>query len=511
MMLAAMVLAAVVAAGAIPHPTVNTALAAPAALDASFRDLPSTVRAGDVLSVQVSAPSGASCDGTITYRDGAVQNLDPLNESGGRCRWNLTVLSNARRGTADIAVNVKKDDDQATIEASIEVTRRGDDVMALFHDLPGTVRRGDDVTLRVDVDSGASCQGTVVYDDARAQTLAPQNEQRERCRWTFTVPTDAAYGIARMVIGVTVGTSQTTVAGSFEVARRAEDAHVTFGLKDLPATVRRDDSFAIRALVPTGATCTGSVAYFGLAPQSLDAANESDGECRWTTRVPSDARAGTAEIDVTATQGTDSGTVVALIGVDRSTSNVDATFKDLADSIQRGQSLEIRVTVPDDATCSGTLTYDDGTQVALAPQTERKDRCLWEIDIPSNAARGTAVVRVTVNDGSNSTTLLSNVEVLNKNEVLKAGWASDLPNSAKPGDAFDLKVRVPSNASCSGTITYADSSKSTLQDRDEDGSQCRWRVSVPANASAGTATVQVSVLKDGRETKLSGSFQVAAN
>src|SRR4051812_49544077 len=101
-MLATMVAAAMVAAGVIPHPTVDTAMAAPAALDAALRDLPSSIRAGDVLTVQVSAPSGAACDGVITYRDGASQNLDSLNESGGRCRWELTGLSDARRGAADI-------------------------------------------------------------------------------------------------------------------------------------------------------------------------------------------------------------------------------------------------------------------------------------------------------------------------------------------------------------------------------------------------------------------------
>ena len=148
-------LTVLMAVSAIPYPTTDIVLAAPAALDASFRDLPSTVRAGDSLSVQVGVPSCATCDGAITYRDGAVQKLDSLTENNGRCRWNLIVLSNARRGSADVTVNVNKDSDQATLEASLDVTRRGDDVNATFHDLPGIVQRNDNVDLRVDVDDGA--------------------------------------------------------------------------------------------------------------------------------------------------------------------------------------------------------------------------------------------------------------------------------------------------------------------------------------------------------------------
>ena len=68
------------------------------------------------------------------------------------------------------------------------------------------------------------------------------------------------------------------LSGSFEVARESEDANFVVGLKNLPATARRDDIFAIRALVPTGSKCSGTVAYYG-ATQTLDSQNESDGEC----------------------------------------------------------------------------------------------------------------------------------------------------------------------------------------------------------------------------------------
>src|SRR5206468_630810 len=113
-------------------------------------------------------------------------------------------------------------------------------------------------------------------------------------------------------------------------------------------------------------------------------------------------------------------TVVAQIGVDRGSSNVDTSFKDLASEIQRGQTLEIRVSVPDNATCSGSVTFLDAAPIGLATQTERKERCLWELPVSATAPRGTAAVRVTVTDGADSTTLLGNVEVLAKGEVAKA-------------------------------------------------------------------------------------------
>jgi hypothetical protein len=61
------------------------------------------------------------------------------------------------------------------------------------------------------------------------------------------------------------------------------------------------------------------------------------------------------------------------------------------------------------------------------------------------------------------------------------------------------------------TVTFADGTPSALQSRDESGSQCKWRVSVPASATTGTATVQVSVLKDKRETKLSGTVKISTD
>ena len=92
--------------------------------------------------------------------------------------------SGARRGTADIDVTIRRDNEQSTISASFQVVSRGDDIDASFHELPAAVRRGDGVTLRADVTDGSTCSGSVTLDDTRVLGLASQTERRNRCRWT---------------------------------------------------------------------------------------------------------------------------------------------------------------------------------------------------------------------------------------------------------------------------------------------------------------------------------------
>jgi hypothetical protein len=496
----------------------GVALAAPAALSAAFRDLPSSIRAGDVLGIQVSVPGGATCDGTIIYRDGNRQKLDSRNESGSRCRWDITVPVDTRRGTADIDVNVKRDAEQSSITASIEVSSRGDDIEIAFDDLPAAARRGDEITIRTDVTDGSTCVGSVTYDDGRVQSLDSQAERRQRCRWEMTVATDAPYGPAKVRITVTEGSGVSSLSSSFEVAREANDSHLQIGLKDLPTNVKREDSYAVRALVPAGAKCIGQTAYYG-AVQNLEEIKESNGECLWTARVPSDARPGTGEIRVTVRSNNDEATAVAALTVDRSSSDFGATFKDLQTTVRRGDNLEIRVNVPNGSQCDGTYAYYDSSPQGLGAQTERKDRCLWSFDVPSSAPRGQATIRVTVTEGGDSTTLVGNVEVISRNEkdrseeskVSKAVFADGMPTSAKPGESFDVRVNAPEAASCSGKIVYSDGMRWMLGRRDEDSSQCRWNVTVPTSVGPGKATIEVAVNDSNGETKLNANFDVKSS
>src|SRR5436190_1318191 len=88
---------------------------------------------------------------------------------------------------------------------------------ASFRDLPGSARRGEQVSIRVDVTDGATCQGSIIYDDGRSQALTTQTASRQRCRWDVVVAADAPYGPARVALTVTQGTGQTTLMGSFEI------------------------------------------------------------------------------------------------------------------------------------------------------------------------------------------------------------------------------------------------------------------------------------------------------
>jgi hypothetical protein len=497
----------VVLSAATSQPAAQVAVAAPAAYDASFQNLPTSVRAGDALAVQVGVPSGSTCDGNVAYRDGTATKLISTNESNGRCRWDIVVPTDARRGTADISVTAKKSSDQTTIQASFEVTRDVDVMNASFHDVPELAKRGETVTIRADVSDGSTCVGNVTYDDGHILSLDSQAQRKNRCIWTTTVPSDAVYGPAKVRVTETLGNTQTTIASSFTVDRQSNGSHLVIGYRDLPATVRRDDSFVVRLQVPDSATCSGSIAYYGVAPQSLDNIDEQDGECRWTGFVPADARPGTAEVQATAKSGSDQATVVASVAVDRASSSVDASFKDLPASIQRKQNLEIRVNVPDGASCDGTFNYYDTDAQALGAQSERKNRCLWEVNVPPNAPRGTATVRVLVADGPDSTTLVSNLEVLAKGEVFKADWASDLPSSVKPGKSFDIKISAPPDVTCSGKISYADGMQWTLGKTNEDKGQCQWSVTVPVSTGPGKATVEITTQGSTSNT-MTGTFNV---
>jgi hypothetical protein len=497
-----------------PSPGTTVALAAPAMLSAAFRDLPASVRAGDPLAVQVAVPSNATCDGVVTFRDSERLKLDTRDEVAGRCRWDVTVPTSARRGTADIDVTVRRDSEQTTVSASLQVTARGDDLEVSFHDLPAAVRRGDEVTVRADVTDGSSCTGTVTYDDGRTVALPTQDERRRRCRWDITVPSDAPYGPAKIRIDITEGNSHVALSGSFEVARESDDAQFVISLKNLPASARGDDVFAIRALVPAGAKCSGSVAYYG-ATQTLDAQNEANGECVWSSRVPTDTRPGIAEVRVTARQDGHEEHAVAGIPIGRGSSSIGATFKDLATEIRRGQDLEIRVNVPNGATCAAAITFFDSDSKSLGSQTEHKDRCLWSVDIDKNTPRGTATVTVVVGDGGDTTTLLGNVEVLGKDEasrvsssVTKASWGDGIPSTAKPGDTFTVRVNAPNDVTCTGKILYADGMKWVLGKREEESSLCQWDATVPMSVGAGKATVEVTVSNGDEDTKLTTTFQV---
>jgi hypothetical protein len=466
------------------------------------------VRTGDILKVQVDAPDQGTCEGSILYRDNSVQKLTELKESDGRCRWDIVVPNLSRRGEAEVSVTVKDGDAHVTVRAYVMVVIRSDSVGVELKELPGKAKRGGRITFSLEVPDNSTCSGTVTYADGKTQSLDSQPEYKERCRWELTVPDDVTRGTARAVITVNMDGRSTTLATSFEVDRDSEKAEVLATFQDLPGNVRRDASLPVRVIVPDGARCTGEVPFRSAENVKLDETQEQDGVCAWSIVVPDDAKRGETRVKVTVKAGGDDGTIDAYINVDATESNVEAAFKDLPGSIKRGDDLEIRVSLPDGASCQGDVTFDDGTVLQLEGKTEKKDRCLWSVKVPNYIPRGVAVVRVWVVDQGLQTTLTGNVDVEGRgSEPITSSWDS-IPSSAKRGDEFTVTVNATSGSTCSGQIDFADGMRWTLGTSEATDSRCRWKVQVPNHVSTGKARAEVKIQKTGGSDTLKHELEI---
>src|SRR4051812_3073584 len=100
--IAALVMVLLTVAVTAPQFGVGIAAASSESLGIELRDLPASVRAGDGLRVLVDVPSGAVCEGLITYRDNTTQILSRVNRDDDRCKWDITVPDGTRRGEADL-------------------------------------------------------------------------------------------------------------------------------------------------------------------------------------------------------------------------------------------------------------------------------------------------------------------------------------------------------------------------------------------------------------------------
>ncbi|MCC7371255.1 MAG: hypothetical protein IT306_22755 [Chloroflexi bacterium] len=507
--IAVFLLAAILAA-AVVVPVSGASTAAAASIDAAFRDLPTSVRTGDMLKVQVDVPDQATCVGSIIHRDNTEQKLKELKESDGRCRWDVIVPDVTRRGEADVAVTIRDGDVQTILSATVMVVRRSDTVGIELKELPASTKRGGGYTINISVPDNATCSGQVTYSDGKTQSLDSQPEYKERCRWEGTVPSDVERGTARAAITINLDGRSTTLFTSFDVDRDSEKAKVLTAFQDLPTTVRRDDALPIRLLVPGGARCTGEGQFRSSDNIKLPEVQEQSGICSWSIVVPEDTKRGDSRVKVTVKADGDELTIDANIAVDETSSDVDAAFKDLPSNIQRGDNLEVRVSVPDGATCHGDVTFDDGTVVALESKTEKKSRCLWSIKVPNYTPRGVAVVRVWIDDHGIQTTLVGNVDVEGRgSEPITSSWDS-IPTTVKRGTEFTVSANATSGASCTGQIDFVDGMRWTLGDTQAEDSRCRWKVQVPNHVSPGKAKVQVKVQKSGGADTLKAEIDVTA-
>lgn len=493
----------------VPRLGAGPAIARAAEIQAAFRDLPPTVLTGEILTVEVDTPNDSTCDGSVVYRDNTEQKLTKLDETEGRCRWSVIVPENVRRGEADVYVTVSYKDEQSSLRATVDVLRGVADVGVVLRELPGNVKRNSDFSIRLDVLDKSTCQGVIAYEDGGTQSLLPQLESKERCRWDLTVPATVSRGTARVTIVITAEDGQaTTLGASFEVAREKDGADMLVALKDLPATIRRDTSLPVRVLVPAGAKCTGEITFRSAPNATLEETVEQSGLCRWSVQVPEDAKRGDSELTVKVKSDGKEARLIAIVVVDESPAYVDANFKGLPGSIRRGDDLEVRVSVPDGSSCQGEVVFDDGVRKSLDPQVEKKDRCLWSVGVASQTPRGPAVVRVWVDDHGLRTTLTSNVMVEGREDDPLTGFWENVPKEAKLGEKFEVAVNVSSGSSCVGKIEFPEGLRWTLGDRMEDDAYCRWQVEVPTHAKTGKAQAEVKIEKQGKLNTLHAEIEI---
>src|SRR5690606_23360754 len=130
------------------------------------------------------------------------------------------------------------------------------------------------------------------------------------------------------------------------------------------------------------------------------------------------------------------------------------TFKDLSSTIRRGENIDVRVGVPDNATCWGDVTFSDGVVRSMDQQSERKDRCLWSVRVPAYTMRGVAVVRVWIDDHGQQTSLTGNVIVEGQDdEPVSATW-DNLPKEVERSQTFEVSVLVATGSTCAGKIVF---------------------------------------------------------
>lgn len=486
--------------------------AASDSLAIQLRDLPTSVRAGDSLRVIVDVPDGTVCDGLITYRDNSTQTLSRVEQDNDRCQWDVVVPDAVRRGEADLNVTVNKGTQQAKIAATFDVSRRSDDIGLTLKKLPGAVKRNSDFSIRLTVPDKSNCTGSITYDSGQVQALDPRNEDNEQCRWDMTVPSDVNRGEARVNVTITTPDSHvSTLLTTFDVSRDNSNPDVLVAFQDPPVNVRQDGPMPIRVLVPSTAKCKGEVTFRSTDNVKLDPITGESGICRWSIFVPKDAKRGESKISVTVTDEGNDTTITAPVTVQEVADSVDANYKDLPVSVQRGDDLEVRVSVPDGATCSGEARFDDGGVNTLSSQTEKKGRCLWNTRVPSFTPRGTIIVWTAINDHGVISTLIANVDVEGRDDdPVSATWDQVLKDVV-PGQSFDVSASVAKGSTCVGKIDFAGGMQWSLGDKSEDDSRCKWRVDVPTSTGAGNANVKITVSKGKDSTILTSKFAVKAS
>ncbi len=171
--------------------------------------------------------------------------------------------------------------------------------------------------------------------------------------------------------------------------------------------------------------------------------------------------------------------------------------------------MTVEVDVPNKVICEGRISYKGGeSQIqSLDIQNERRDRCSWTVTVPKDVTTGQAIVQVYITLDGQQTSLVRTIDVTDKNGSLDLAW-KDLPNSARQGTSFAVRVDVTNGAACYGMLTLPGGSKVELPRQDERRDQCRWDIDLASDAPAGQARVEVTAEKGDRATMLRSSVEI---
>jgi hypothetical protein len=289
----------------------------------------------------------------------------------------------------------------------------------------------------------------------------------------------------------------------------AAPANVEIAFRDLPASVRTGEPLRVQVDVENGSVCDGTIVYRDNSKQDLKQVDEHDDQCRWDVVVPLNTRRGEADIAVSVKHGPDRYELSATFQVVVRLDAVSLQLKDLPGTVKRNSTFTIRLDVPDKVTCQGLIRYEDGKVQSLDSRSEDNDECRWEVTVPGDVDRGTAIVTITVIQDGRPTTITSSFDVSRGTEDPELLIAfQNLPSVVHRDGLLPIEVLVPSGSKCKGDVTFRSADNVKLSEIVDQAGVCRWTITVPEDAKRGDSRVTVSVRAKGKDTSISSLLTV---
>lgn len=178
-------------------------------LDARFKTIPSEVEQNAKLTVAIEAPNGATCEGKVQYRGGKTTDFERKTASKNECKLELTVADDARTGSADIKVTVKRDSQSTNIEDQTEIVAGGKsssgsgDIKLEFKDVPSSVKQGETLRIKIETEKSAECEGTIEFKDGEEEDFDSEKaSSKGECQMEVKIPSNAKEGKATIKVKV---------------------------------------------------------------------------------------------------------------------------------------------------------------------------------------------------------------------------------------------------------------------------------------------------------------------